>query len=1709
METEEDSQCEDPSNTSSGTSEHHRDQETRDNADVDNLADKLITLGSNWRRKGNLETNTHRLEKSRYYPTKGNTDECDFSNADSSHNWRTREDHHNAEKKQSDESKYDISRGDFSSNWRIRENQDTEESEQTEKPRYEFTRQYKGTRFSSQTGFNSRENQDTEESEQTEKPRYEFTRQNKGTRFSSQTGFNSRGNYENKGKKFSILKSLGIVNYDDGKKNLIMRHKTRKLDILELRKMERLEPSEIIMALAAPNSGFEQLVNEATMDPELVKKLLELLSKATECMSSRQNLIHILSHVLNSLFLKQILSSYILQCSTSQQSEEICLIVDHSLTVLTEILSIFPSSSFADVTIVKTVLESVMEQMEANGTIFSGKTKQNIATLKLFLQNLQDKKQDGTLKSDNYIYVVGKKGLVLSDDFRNVSVFPTHDDIYLKTSPHLPPNIIDGTYPDVTSYLNTHFSLLREDFIRPLRDGISQYLRGQNSNYIDDIRLYFDVSVLDSICVQSGIVYNVKFSTKHLKDIIWDNSQRLLYGSLVCLSNDNFNNMLFATVAEREISNIKKGIITLMFHEESREQLALYADDNRLFVMAETTAYFEAYQHTLEGLKEMKEYDFPLQNYIVHCETTMSPPAYLFNNLQSSFTLQVLVHHTRLDFSDKATCYEINKNKTKPLKFNVLDLNTWPSKEELEFDSSQFEAFQKSLTSELSIIQGPPGTGKTYVGMKIVHALLNNGHIWKQGHGPILIVCYTNHALDQFLEGIYKSSRCSIVRVGSRSNSKLMQAFSLTARRKSFEESSRNYHHFDWYDDLDEDWDEDFPRHSKDMLETLKEEADSTKYAILFRRKIIDSAYSKVLSEYDMKKYINDDVFLNFISSKESRNSMNNIRDDWLGLAPLYLKPCSKINKTVKEKDNNVVPENKEENIDVHKAPEIALFERQLDGDDINEELAQIRASKNKDLTSESTVHNYILEDHDNDSEWEISPEERKRLQRKMENELIQKHYMSEEEYEQMSDICNIPLYKRWEIYRLWRHKVIKGVRLEIIRLEDDYQILINRLAELRNQLDCSILKKADIIGMTTTGAAKYRKLLQVVQPRIVIVEEAAEVLEAHIITALSHSCQHLILIGDHQQLRPATTVYEVAKNFNLEVSMFERLIRMGIPYVRLNYQHRMRPEIAKLLTPHIYDKLENHESVYKYDNVKGVCQNLFFVDHNHLEDHISEGKSHQNVHEATFVKSLCLYFIHQGYSPSNITILTTYSGQLHCLQNMMAKAQFDGVRVCVVDKYQGEENEIIILSLVRSNLEGNVGFLKIPNRVCVALSRARKGLFCIGNMQMLSKVPIWKKICDALKENEQIGKELKVKCVIHPNTTTYLSTFKDFDNVPEGGCMIPCDYRLDCGHVCALRCHPYDPKHVEINCVKPCLKIPCIKGHKCKKMCFEPCGDCQELVPKKIPICGHIQDLPCSKVPVKSDCKNLCTKTFSCGHSCRSSCGIVCPTQCTTDVSITLICGHIFDIACFLKSSIFVKIQCSEDNLYVGPCNICLGIRIEKTLYARLLSKTETHCLHDTSRYCTYEGSSIFKRIICDLHKEEKTVVNQWQSELQNFVQNNEAIFAQVYNASQMIEEIKRMQKTISQMILTSEKIKLLFKIAACESKLKDLNLNASQQEVSTFTCNDYKNYQIIKEYIKLKNLEEAARINELEDDTDVISRLINERNILSMSILRSSWYH
>ena len=527
---------------------------------------------------------------------------------------------------------------------------------------------------------------------------------------------------------------------------------------------------------------------------------------------------------------------------------------------------------------------------------------------------------------------------------------------------------------------------------------------------------------------------------------------------------------------------------------------------------------------------------------------------------------------------------------------------------------------------------------------------------------------------------------------------------------------------------------------------------------------------------------------------------------------------------------------------------------------------------------------------------------------------ILSEEFMTGDEEMHLDDIYRLETKDRWRLYRLWRKRAEEHHQKLFKTRQGEYDQAVERKQEIARMEEYEILRKACVIGMTTTCAAKYRSILKEIRPRIVIVEEAAEVLEAHIIASLTPGCQHLILIGDHQQLRPTPAVHDLAKRYKLDVSLFERMVNVGIQCEMLNVQHRMRPEIATLMK-HIYDDLENHESVEKYEDIKGMKKNMFFISHNYTEVSCYQSHSHVNEHEAKFLVALCRHLMQQGYRADQITLLTTYTGQMYAIRDCLQEedaikeplkpendSSFRGVRVTTVDNFQGEENDIILLSLVRSNKDEKVGFIKIVNRACVALSRARKGFYCIGNFGLLSKhSDIWKKIVTDLKASSSIGNVLPVVCQIH-NDEISVKTAEDFNTkVPMGGCQRPCAVRLKCGHACPLACHPSDRDHVEFRCQKPCEKKRARCDHTCPKRCWEVCEqNCEIEVEKELPICGHTMLVRCDTNPVMLKCQKRCEKDLSCGHRCQSKCGESCTEKCREIVKKTdWPCGHLVSIAC------------------------------------------------------------------------------------------------------------------------------------------------------------------------------------------------------------------
>lgn len=297
-----------------------------------------------------------------------------------------------------------------------------------------------------------------------------------------------------------------------------------------------------------------------------------------------------------------------------------------------------------------------------------------------------------------------------------------------------------------------------------------------------------------------------------------------------------------------------------------------------------------------------------------------------------------------------------------------------------------------------------------------------------------------------------------------------------------------------------------------------------------------------------------------------------------------------------------------------------------------------------------------------------------------------------------------------------------------------------------------------------------------------------------------------------------------------------------------------------------------------------------------------------------------------------------------------MPSAEFSGVKVHVVDKYQGEENDIVILSLVRSNPEGRVGFLQIPNRVCVALSRAKKGLYCLGNMDMFSRVKLWSNILHTLREKGQVGPFLSLSCQNHPETRTLVSSSNDFSKVPEGGCNKPCEYRLDCGHVCIRMCHPYDADHKKYKCNKDCPKVLCELGHKCPRRCHQKCGECEVRVEKVVPKCQHKQIMPCHQNPEKFICRVPCQKTLRCGHACQAGCGEPCNVNCNVLVPMKLKCGHTQKEPCRISKDLQNHPPCKT------PCDAVLkcGHTCSGTCHKCRQGRLHEACRHKCQRVLT-----------------------------------------------------------------------------------------------------------------------------------------------------------
>ncbi|KEY67456.1 hypothetical protein S7711_09839 [Stachybotrys chartarum IBT 7711] len=289
-----------------------------------------------------------------------------------------------------------------------------------------------------------------------------------------------------------------------------------------------------------------------------------------------------------------------------------------------------------------------------------------------------------------------------------------------------------------------------------------------------------------------------------------------------------------------------------------------------------------------------------------------------------------------------------------------------------------------------------------------------------------------------------------------------------------------------------------------------------------------------------------------------------------------------------------------------------------------------------------------------------------------------------------------------------------------------------------RDKANYLLTKEARIIAMTTTHAAMRRSEIASIGFHYdnVVMEEAAQITEIETFLPMAMQkpkhhhmpLQRVVVCGDHFQNSPVIQSLAFRHYANLEQSLFSRLVRLGVPTITLDQQGRARSSLASLYSwryPNLGDLPDVQSRPEFLNGNAGFKFDYQFIN---VPDYKGKGESEptphfiQNLGEAEYAVAMYQYMRLLGYPANKISILTTYAGQRALIRDVLAhrcaRSPIFGLpkAVATVDKYQGEQNDYIILSLTRTS---RVGFLRDVRRMTVAVSRARLGLYILGRREV------------------------------------------------------------------------------------------------------------------------------------------------------------------------------------------------------------------------------------------------------------------------------------------------------------------------------------------------------------------------------------------------------
>ena len=303
--------------------------------------------------------------------------------------------------------------------------------------------------------------------------------------------------------------------------------------------------------------------------------------------------------------------------------------------------------------------------------------------------------------------------------------------------------------------------------------------------------------------------------------------------------------------------------------------------------------------------------------------------------------------------------------------------------------------------------------------------------------------------------------------------------------------------------------------------------------------------------------------------------------------------------------------------------------------------------------------------------------------------------------------------------------------------------------SQLKTRIERKFIIEADVICCTCSTSADMR--FDDIYFPVAIIDESSQANIPLALTPIMKGSKKVIIVGDHKQLGPVV-ISPDACALGFELSLFERLINQGLGLKTLQTQYRMHPAISAFPNKQFYEgKISdgvtelNRKSTISNSNFAWPNNEhpIVFINIKGSEKSGPSGFSYQNEVEAIKAVRVAVQLaekavIQPGSDKPTVGILTFYDAHRKCLLNQLKDIRSDSsknIEIDNVDAFQGREKDFIVLSCVRSNYCGKIGFVDDERRLNVALTRAKYGLVIVGDADCLSqKSALWSDLIQSFK---------------------------------------------------------------------------------------------------------------------------------------------------------------------------------------------------------------------------------------------------------------------------------------------------------------------------------------------------------------------------------------